>query len=307
MGIFGGGYMKEGPGVSKSDVQKKGFFLYWDIVFRKFTKFMALNAMYMISSILFLVLAYVLLSEFVINAFGINESIESLASSYSGTDVSPEDVSQMLYMAMRSMITILLFNFMGAGPVSASYAYIARCYTKGQHAWLFSDGWDKFKENFKYSILVAIIDIIVIFLGMNAVAFYRVMAAETTGTMSGLFSGITAFTVMLISMYVVMHTYLYQIMVTYECKFSELWKSAVVMTMAKLPINILLSVIGGGLIVLMFSFMPNPVIGIIIYWFIGITFMKYPLDFYAVRVIDKNIKAVKKKQKKREAKITYID
>lgn len=302
--------MKEGPGVSKDSAKKKGFFLYWDIVFRKFTKLMGLNAAYMVASALFLVIAYVFLSTFVINGFGIDLSIEQTAADLAaraGSEFTADDIQQTLYVAMRFMITILLFNYLGAGPVSASYAYITRCYTKGQHAWLFSDGWDKIKENFKYSIIISIIDILVIFLGMNAVAFYGGMAATSAGPMASAFAMVKAFTVVLLVIYAMIHTYLYQIMVTYECKFSELWKSAVIMTLAKLPINALLTIITGVVIVLMFSVLPNPVIGVILYWFIGITFLKYPLDFYATRVIEKNIKAVKKQQKKNEAKITYID
>ena len=38
MGIFGGGYDKPGKGVDKNEPKKKVFFLFFDIVIRKFTK-----------------------------------------------------------------------------------------------------------------------------------------------------------------------------------------------------------------------------------------------------------------------------
>ncbi len=307
MGIFGGGYMKEGPGVSKDAAKKKGFFLYWDIVFRKFKKLTGLNTMYMLTSILFLAIAYVFLSSFVINGLGISKTIESVSSALAGADYSAEDISQTLYFTMRAMITVLLFNYFGAGPVSAAYAYVSRCYTLGQHAWLFSDGWDKIKENFLYSMLIVIIDILVIFLGMNAIAFYTVMAKNAVGFQAWAFQFITAFVFVLLVVYAMTHTYMYQIMVTYECKFGELWKSSVIMTLAKLPMNVLLTAITAVVLIAMFYLLPNPLLAVIIYWFVGITFLKYPLDFYATRVIEKNIKAVKKKEKKREAKITYLD
>ena len=37
MGIFGGGYDKPGKGADKNEPQKKGFFLFFDIVIGKFT------------------------------------------------------------------------------------------------------------------------------------------------------------------------------------------------------------------------------------------------------------------------------
>ena len=45
----------------------------------------------------------------------------------------------------------------------------------------------------------------------------------------------------------------------------------------------------------------------IVYIVVGGVLFRYPLEFYASRVIEKNIKAVKKNSAKNEAKITYID
>ena len=39
MGLFFGGYDKAGPGVDPNAPKKKGFFLYMELVTRKFTKF----------------------------------------------------------------------------------------------------------------------------------------------------------------------------------------------------------------------------------------------------------------------------
>ena len=49
--------------------------------------------------------------------------------------------------------------------LSAPYAYIMRCYTRGEHVWIWSDGWDKFKENLKYTVPILIIDSLIIALG----------------------------------------------------------------------------------------------------------------------------------------------
>ncbi len=42
-------YQSDGPGVSKNEPQKHRFFLFWDILFRKFTKLVNLNIIYFIS------------------------------------------------------------------------------------------------------------------------------------------------------------------------------------------------------------------------------------------------------------------
>ena len=300
--------MKEGPGVDKNAPKKRGFFLFWDIVIQKFTKMLGANMLHFLFSILYLAFVYIILSGFIIQGLGIDTAISSAAKVGAVDEASVETVEQMLYFMVRAFITVFIFNFFGSGPVTASYAYVMRCYTRGEHTWMMSDGWDKFKENLKQSIPLLIIDVAVILLGMNAYSFYTAFSAEYAGTGMGTFIDMVRyFTVVVLFLYMMMHMYVYQIMVTYKCKFGELMKSSALMTLAKLPMNLLLTVITGAGIVLIFWFIPNPMISLVIYLVIGGVLFRYPLEFYASRVIEKNIKAVKKAEKKNEAKITYID
>lgn len=307
MGIFGGNYMKEGPGVSKNAKKKRGFFLYVDIIIQKFTKILGTNMLYALVSLPYLLLCYFILSRFVLIAFGADKLIELTVESIGGTEEEAAASMQYFYLLFSSMVTMLLFNFFGSGPASASYAYIMRCYTRGEHAWILSDGWDKFKENIKYSLLMLVLDIVVILLGSNAISFYRAFAQQMQGGMSTLFSMIQYFTVVVMFLYMMMHMYVYQIMVTYDCKFGELLKASAMMTLAKLPMSVLLTAISMGIIMMMFMTIGNPMLSIILYIILGIMFFRYPFEFYASRVIEKNIKAVKKANNKNEAKITYLE
>ena len=95
MGIFGGNYMKEGPGVDKNAPKKKGFFLFWDIVIRKFTKFMGVSMLYFVTSIIYLAFVYVFLSGFVISGFGVDTAIsEADAGPPNGTGSGHEDLTR---------------------------------------------------------------------------------------------------------------------------------------------------------------------------------------------------------------------
>lgn len=308
MGLFGGNYMKEGPGVDKNAPKKKGFFLFWDIVIQKFTKMLGANMLHFILSVIYLAFIYIILSSFVIQGLGIDNAISSAAQVGAADEASIATVEQMLYFMIRAFITVFVFNYFGSGPVTASYAYIMRCYTRGEHAWMWSDGWDKFKENLKQSVPVLIIDIVVLILGLNAYSFYTAFAAEYAGTAAGTFMDMVRyFTIVVLFIYMMMHIYIYQIMVTYKCKLWELYKSAAMMTLAKLPMNLLLTVITAAGILLIFWFIPNPMVSLIVYLVLGGILFRYPLEFYASRVIEKNIKAVKKAEKKNEAKITYLE
>lgn len=49
MGMFRPNYNQNGPGVSKNEPKKKGFFLFWDIYFRKFWHLIQLNIIFVLA------------------------------------------------------------------------------------------------------------------------------------------------------------------------------------------------------------------------------------------------------------------
>ena len=300
MGIFSYN-MKEGPGVSKDERKKKGVFLYIDIVFRKFLKLIQANMMYLILSIPYLIIAFALFAPMVMNAFGMNLAMEGMG------DYSADEMTSVAEVFFRTAIALFLFNYFGSGPAAAAYAYATRCYTRGEHTWLISDAKDKIKENFKQSILLLILDLIVIILAMNAAGFYSALMSTATGGMATAFQLARYVTLMATFIYMVMHIYIYQIMVTYECKFIDLLKNSAIMALAKLPMTIVLTVITAFVFFLSVRFIAiyNPFAFALVYGVLGMTFMRYPLEFYAARVIEKNIRAQSKKQENSKAKITY--
>ncbi|MBQ3124934.1 MAG: hypothetical protein IJC09_05910 [Clostridia bacterium] len=263
MGIFNR-YLKEGPGIDKNAPKKKGIFLFAELVGRKFFLMLRANALYSLVSIPF----------FLVSLFFLAPVIRSV--------LLPAGVINDAWtmIMMDVFFTGFLFTFFGSGPASASYAFVTRSFTRSEHVWIASDGRDIFKENFKYSMLLLIIDIAVIYLAMNAVAFYGMNAG-------GLSVFLRFFIMVLFALYAISHMFAYQIMVTYECKFFDIIKYSLTMTLAKLPMCILLSVIAGAVWVLMWYYLG--IIGVILYLIVGLIFSRYPLEFYAARVIEKNI------------------
>lgn len=306
MGIFGG-YMKEGPGVDKNAPKKKGFFLYVDIVVRKFMNLMSSGFLHTIFSLLFLAVCYMFVSTYIISGLGLTEAMETAARNIADAseNVDYDSALQMMYFSIRALISVFLFNFFGSGPVSAAYAYVTRCYTRGEHVWMMSDGWDKFKENFKHSIILIIVDIFVLCFTMLSIAMTPV--SEMTGMTAKLMIYSHAGIMVALVIYMMMHIYIYQIMVTYECTFIELIKTSIVIAIAKLPMSVLLVALTGFGVVFLMSMISNPLAGLILYSVLSGIFLRYPLEFYAARVIERNIKVSKKNENKKNAKVTYID
>ena len=298
MGIFGGGYMKPGKGVSKNEPKKKGFFLFFDVIIHKFTKFLGANTMLTLTSLIWIFILY-LFGGILFTGTGIAQSVAtSLAES--SPDIDLQTTYSYTLATLQFMFAMTVFSLWGSGPASASYAYINRCYTRGEHAWVMSDGLDKFKETFKKGAVVIIVDAIILVMGTNAVYFYWSLYGETGSTLWMLLSYITA---LILVLYTMMHPYIYQIMVTFECSIGSMYKNALLITLAKLPCNFFILLAECAVIGILFLVM-HPVVAMIVIAVIGLVLTRYPGEFYAARVIDRTIL---KDLKSKKPQIEYIE
>jgi uncharacterized membrane protein YesL len=299
MGLFGGNFSKPGPGVDRDAPRKKGIFLYFELFFRKIWKIVQVNTIYFLFSLPLLALLYVFLPI-------PNEFIANMAASLgSGMEQNMEIVGT-LQVGFRAMFAIGLFALWGSGPASAGYAYVMRCFTREQHAWIWSDFWQQFKSNFKQAIVVVIVDIVALLFGLNALLFYF-HTYQATG--SGIWLFICYFTFLMLLIYTFMHYYIYQMMVTFQCTIGQLYKNSLLFAFAKLPMNLLLTAIGVVLIYLAFMIIPSPILSILLSLLIWVSVVGYPMQFYAARTFERTLLngAIRMKENDREPEITYID
>ncbi|MCH5184937.1 MAG: hypothetical protein J1F64_02310 [Oscillospiraceae bacterium] len=284
MGLFGGGYMKEGPGVDKNAPKKKGIFLYTEIFIRKFWKIVQINLLYTLFSLPMLALTYFIApvsSDFV--------------ARIAGDAASDPSVTAELQMGFRTMFALVITILWGSGPASAGYAYILRCFAREEHAWIWSDFLDKIKSNLKQSAVVIIVDIAVLILEINAVVFYFSAFKATDDTMWLILTFVTLFIFML---YTFIHFYIYQIMVTFECTAAQLYKNSILFAFAKLPMNLFFFLFTIFVLTAIAMLMP-PAVVIMLYFIAGITFSVFPIAFYSSRSILKVIN-LKNKQTARK-------
>ena len=299
MGIFGfgTGYEKPGRGVDKNAPKKKGFFLFWDIVFHKFAKFLQANSLYFLTSIIYIVLLY-MLSVLLIQPemfLGLGEEIQI-------EGMNAMELAGATAFGFRAMFVIAVITLWGTGPASAAYAYITRCFTREEHVWIISDGVDRIKENFKQGMIVVVVDFILLLLGINALMFYYSFYLST-GSIAWM--ALCYIAALMLVVYTMIHPYIYQIMVTFKCSMGQLYKNAILLALGKLPMNLLLTALAAVLIFILFTAI-NPAIAIVFSILIGQCIMKYPMEFYAARVIEKSILRDMKK-KTPSAKIEYLE
>lgn len=296
MGIFGGGYNKPGKGVDKNEPKKKGFFLFFEIVIRKFTKFLGLNCLYTMTSIIWIILLYLFGGIILANTNVVENTASQIASMTQGIDMA--EIQGSVMVSLQAFFAIGIFSLWGSGPATASYAYITRCFTRGEHAWVVSDGIDKLKENFKKGMFVVIADAVVLVLGINAAYFYYGFYI-TTGSI--LWMLLTYVTMLILVLYTMIHPYLYQIMVTFECSIGAMYKNALLMMIAKLPQSFLILAVEGAILFLLFT-MVNPMAAALITIVVGLCVTHFPGQFHAARVIERYIL----KDMKKKPEIEYI-
>ncbi len=129
-------YSKPGPGVKKDAPSQKRFFIFWEVLFRKFFDLCKLNLLFMIPVV---VIAAV--------CFG------------------------LAYLGVNVWVVVLLPTIL-LGPCMMGITFVTRNYAREEHAFIYSDFMDAIKNNWKQSLPYGIITYVYIMLMVVAFPFY---------------------------------------------------------------------------------------------------------------------------------------
>lgn len=293
MGIFGGNYSKVGPGVSKDAPEKNRFFLLFELLGRKFFKLIQLNMIYFIT-LLPLV-------------FGVILSVRINPEIMSGNEVYIENLTGLPLFVFTGDIIGLIFIIISVfitGPATCGFTYVLRNMQRQEHAWIFSDFREHFAKNFKQGIAMSIIDIVMTVLLYVAFCFYAysmpVMMPNST-----IIAGIAKYFILILSfIFIVMHYYIYVMIVTFKMKLKDIMKNAAIFSMAKLPLNLLLTII---LIAAIFASVWYFAIGIILAFVISISLLGFIVVFSIYPTIDKSMIASQQQDEADETERDFED
>ena len=273
MGMFLN-YNKPGSGIDKNAPKKRGLFLFFEILFRKLFKIMQVNMVYFLCSIPMMAILYFICSPYIMTVFARIQGI------------SFEDPNVSVWMnAISLWISVLGVIFIGSGPASCGLSYILRCFAREESTFVVSDFFAKMRENFKYGIVINIVSIIILVSGCFSINFYYQYYLYTN---SAVWLGVMGFLGVLIVTYMFSHIYVYQLMVTLKCSLLDLYKNSIIIAMATLPQNLILSAI---VVILSYKvytlFLPE--VTIVLSFLLLIGLFRFPFEFYADSVIRKRI------------------
>ena len=270
MGFFN--FEKEGPGVSKDGPKKKGIFLFFELLGRKIGKFCSINMLYFIVSI-----PMVAISVFA-GGFFVRYFLAIL-----GTTI--EDANLMTQMFL--LVSFLFIVFIGSGPASAALAYFNRCVIREKATFLVSDFFEHFKKNFKQGIIVGIINPVIIFAMLFAMLFYLHLSVMYPAYSTILTLCMTIMGIICV-LFVISDFYIYQLMVTFENSIKELYKNAIILAMMNFPMTFLIMAIVFVVNFFVFTIL-SPITSPVFVFFGWIAIMRFALEFYTARVVDKKI------------------
>lgn len=271
MGLFNS-YLKEGPGVDKNAPKKHRFFLFFELFFRKLGKLIQLNVIYAIT-LLPLVVGLLL-------SLDINPAIMS-----DGVLIT-ENLAKYPLIVFTGDIAglILLVISIITGPATAGFTYVIRNFQREEHAWVLSDFWDRFKNNFKQGVLMSLLDFAAAIVFYIAIVFYVFMAKDLVPQIAPAVPYLTATICIFAVIYVWMHYYIYLLMVTFKLKFMHILKNAFIFAFAKLPLNILISVI---VFAIVYFSLYNVFLCAIASFFILLSLIGYIIIFSVYPTVDK--------------------
>lgn len=219
-------YNKPGKGVNKRDPNQPRLTTFFEILPRKLWNLCKVNMLSLIVAIPFFIVTFIVIG--IISSRIVN-TLYTMVSS----NPEYETTFALLDLLLRVILSWLFAVFYGMGPVTAGVTYIIRNYGREEHCWLISDFFERFKSNFRQSIVVWIIDLAALFLLTVAIDFYM---------NAGIY--VLAFILIFIALlYTLMHLYIYQILITFDLSLKHIFKNSLIFALAKAPKNLLLLLI----------------------------------------------------------------
>ena len=193
-------------------LEKNSFFKYFEILKDKFFKIILLNSIYFtaITLVIFVIMG---LSAAVTAIFG--------------------EVSDIW-----TLFTFLPISFLG--PLTATITKLMRDFVRQEPGFFFEDFKKAFKENFKQSIIISVLQYIAMWIVIVAIRFYYSLQGQGIFYTIGLGVAIFVLFAIIFASY-----YVYMMIVTLDLKIYEIIKNSFIFTMLCFLKNVLLTIILG--------------------------------------------------------------
>jgi uncharacterized membrane protein YesL len=265
-GIFGFfDYTKPGPGVPADEPPKASIVVFFEVLQRKFWQLIKINLMFNLFNI-----PAILLGMFVFTVF----FPDMLPNASNDANILK---SEML-LKFILLTVIMCFPMITVGPAQAGMSYLLRNYSREEHAFIWGDFKENALRNFKQSSIISIVDFFATFVMLWSIRAYSILGGSNIIMTIGLCMAIMIFVI-----FMMMHIYMYPMLVTFNLSIKQLYKNALIFAAIKFLPNLGILLIGALFIFLSFGmiFPFTQYVGFLLYIFFTVSFISYIQNFYA--------------------------
>lgn len=234
MGLFNTNYNKPGKGIDKDAPKKKGLNLFYDTYFRKFWDIIKLNLLYLVTTLPCLAVVMLLAGGIANDITAKYAPLAAQALGLASVDITNQELAKIIMfsdMGIRLITGLAFIVFVGAGPMTAGFVHILKCFVNEVPVFLFSDYFAAVKANWKQALAVWAADLVIYTFAYYSVRFYGSMGAPMMYMKYVLYALIFFFTIL--------HFFIYHLMVSYKMPFIQLYRNAALFTIPSFPFCLL--------------------------------------------------------------------
>lgn len=246
-------YTKPGPGVPKDAPPKARIMVFFEIFSRKFWNLVKINLMFSIFNIP-AIIAILIASMFILQK-----------------NIGEDPVQDLLIRFVFGSV-ILCIPVITVGPAQAGFTYILRNYAREEHAFIWWDFKDHALKNFKEGLIISVIDFIVVITMGISINFYLSFKGSNI-----LMSFATGLLILSFVIYLMMHMYIYPMLVTFKLSIRQVYKNALVFAIIKFLPNLGILILCTLLILVSFY---NPIIGMFLFPLITVSTIGLIINFF---------------------------
>ena len=224
MSFFSPDYETPGAGVPENEPQKPGPIRYFIVSGRKFWDMVVLNLLYFLFSLPAIAIYTLIGLLFLGNA---GDAVGGALAAEGMTDIQILELKAAVHIVLSVGFGFLMTALLGSGAPRAGLSFVLRNYSREEHAFLWSDFLENTKKNLGKGTVIFLIDVLFTFIICLDIASYG-----GAGTFWGLIASYIALFIFII--YILMHPYIYTILVTFGLKLKAAYKNAFMLTAVKI-------------------------------------------------------------------------
>jgi len=220
MGLFNSYFTKPGPGVEKDAPQKHRIWQFFEIFWNQMSKLSLLNMLYFIA-MLPLVFGLYLCFKF--------------------------DVDAPLFISLRTEgaidivgLSLIVISLFVSYPATVGFTFVLRNIQRREHAWIWHDFIKHIRLNYKKGVLNGVVSLLLYYFCLNAYTLYTTQQVFPSVIANSTLSVVILFIMVIFTW---MQFYVNTMIVTFDLKLSQIYKNAAIFAIAKIPLNLFISIV----------------------------------------------------------------